>query len=104
MQTASVPIATPGMAPQPPLGMAPPGMSSVAPPPPLPPGMVPPPPGMVPQTQNGIPGEGDGSSMNASNMAPVTQSSISLEEKSRRWAKLQSKRYSHRKKLSFAAP
>ena len=63
----------------PPPGMAPPGM--MAPPPGMaPPGMLAPPP------------------------PPPGRPQISLEEKSRRWAKLQSKRYAHKRRLTFTAP
>ncbi len=99
----------PGMAPAPPSTipmMAPPGM---APPPgmsmPIPPGMAPPPGMTAPAGTMGA-GASVGTGMSATPaqlQAPSTSTSISLEEKAKRWAKLQSKRYSHRKRFSNAA-
>ena len=105
-------MAPPGMGAPP--GMAPPGMGAppgmMAPPPgmypgpaaphgagelPPPPGMIPPPPGMAPPGMMASP---TGDSQQPSNKP------LSLEEKSKRWAKLQSKRYAHKKMQTFSAP
>ena len=97
------PTLPPGMAPPP--GMVPPNgdgngngtagpplVGMVAPPPGMmapPPGMMAPPPGMMPPPA----------------AAPATaRPAVSLEEKSRRWAKLQTKRYAHKRRLAFTAP
>ena len=85
----------PGMVPLPP-GMPPPPGQVPMPPPGMPPGMMPP--GMVPQM---LPGDGQhpASTNNNNNNRPLT-----MEEKSKRWAKLQSKRYAHKKMQTFTAP
>jgi len=60
----------------------------------VPPGMAPPPPpGLYPPPPPGMQG----------NQAPKS-TTISLEEKTKRWAKLQKKRYSHKKMNVFSAP
>lgn len=104
----------PGMGPPP--GMqAPPGMTSA------PPGMQHPPPGMMPPGMQAPPGMASSAPPGmaappgmqfppqTSNVQTNQQyqqqpqqipNTISLEEKAKRWAKLQSKRYSHRKRFS----
>lgn len=83
-----------GIPPPPPPGMGPPqggpyaagGISTV----PLPPGIIPQPPGAIPPGM--MPPTG-----------PQPPKPISLEEKARRWARLQSKRYSYKKRLQTGA-
>ena len=79
-----------GQMPLPPPGMAgpPPGMAI-----PPPPGMVPPPPGMSAPPGMSMP----------SHQQPLNQPP-SLDEKAKRWAKLQKKRYAHKKLQTFSAP
>jgi pre-mRNA-processing factor 8 len=95
----------PGMMPPP--GMqAPPGMM---PPPGMqaPPGMMPPPgmqipPGMMPRPgMPAPPGMMPPPGMQSNQRYPEE---ISLEEKAKRWTKMQSKRYSHKKMQTFSAP
>ena len=87
-------MAPPGMAPPPGMG-PPPGMSG---PPGMgpPPGMSGPPPGMSAPPGMAPPGM---STPYASAPAPA-RVEVSLDEKAKRWAKLQSKRYSHRKRFT----
>ncbi len=79
-----------------PQGMAPPGMM-------LPPGLMPPPSGMVPPGMM-MPAQHNISTTGfppfQSPPAPSSAPPLSLEEKSKRWAKLQSKRYSHRRRFA----
>ena len=75
-----VPPPPPGMVPPPP-GMSPPGMM------PLPPGVI------LPQT---VPHQ-------QQQTGPGARPPVSLEEKAKRWAKLQSKRYSYKKRLQTGA-
>ena len=87
----------PGMMPPPGMVAPPPGMV-----PPPPPGMVPPPPpGMMLPPGMTLP---PGSAVPPSGGFPQgvvgpKKSAMSLEEKAKQWAKLQSKRYSHRKRF-----
>lgn len=73
------------------------GGGNVLPPPPgmipLPPGMAPPP-GMIP-ISNGF--------QQSIATRPTEPPKVSLEEKARRWAKMQSKRYSHNKRMQTSA-
>lgn len=98
----------PGMGPPPPGMQVPPGMQA-------PPGMQQPPPGMMPPGMQAPPGMASSAPPGmqfppqTSNVQTTQQyqqqpqkipNTISLEEKAKRWAKLQSKRYSHRKRFS----
>ena len=91
----------PGMGPPPGMGAPPPGMGAP------PPGMGVPPPGMgapqvVPADQPLLP---PGMILNQNAPGQQNQShSVSLEEKAKRWAKLQKKRYSYKKMNTFSAP
>ncbi len=103
------------MAPPPGMGAPPPPRYHMYPPPaaaaaaapsmhvlPPPPGMIPPPPGMrTPATWTTFPGDAaagaSSAPMSSHNNTSTQPSSISLEEKSKRWARLQSKRYSHKR-------
>lgn len=85
--------------PPPPGMMAPPGMVQA------PPGLMPPPPpGMYapPFYNNGM----SSASNDTASPTPGVQyaSSISLEEKARRWAQMQRKRYAHKRLNTFTAP
>ncbi len=65
-----------------------------------PPGMIPPPPGMMAppgMTDRGVP------PVNNMNMPARGGQGISLEEKSKRWARLQTKRYSHKRRYLTSA-
>ena len=97
-----------GQPPPPPPGMAPPGMMypppGMAPPGMTPLGMMPLPPGM----SHGPPGmfhmAPPTSLEHSTPMTTAGSKPMSLEEKSKRWAKLQKKRYSHKRLQTFSAP
>lgn len=77
-----------------PMQMQPPGMSI-----PLPPGMSLPP-GMTPPNSNYAYAHPNTNNTGTSTNFQQQQQPISIEEKAKRWSKLQSKRYSHRKRFS----
>jgi len=91
-------------------GNAPPGMGFVPPPPPTFPvsfydgesaHMIPP--GMIAPSEDNMPSTGP-ISTSVPTTVPIQASSVlTLEEKAKRWAKLQSKRYSHRKRFAAAS-
>lgn len=100
-----VPLLPPGMAPPP--GMIPaypavaaiPGMAS--PVSRLPPGMIPPPPPPGGYDHPGAPPPPPAQHTAAPPPPPPT---VSLEEKAKRWAKLQAKKYSHKRMQTFSTP